>query len=84
MITPGGYSFSFSPETLTVSVGTTVIWTNRTSTPHTITSDAGMFNSGLNDPIESGFTFTFKFTKAGTYKYHCALHPTMTATIIVT
>ncbi|HZO72546.1 MAG TPA: plastocyanin/azurin family copper-binding protein [Ktedonobacteraceae bacterium] len=84
MITPGGYTFSFNPSTLTISVGTTVIWTNRTTTPHTITSDTGMFNSGLNDPIEAGFTFTYKFTKPGTYKYHCALHPTMTATITVT
>ncbi|HLG60352.1 MAG TPA: plastocyanin/azurin family copper-binding protein [Ktedonosporobacter sp.] len=84
MITPGGYTFSFNPVTLNISVGTTVIWTNRTTTPHTITSDTGMFNSGLNDPIEAGFTFTYKFTKPGTYKYHCALHPTMTATIIVT
>lgn len=84
MMTPGGYSFSFNPTTLTVSVGTTVIWTNRTTTPHTVTSDAGVFNSGLNNPIEAGFTYTFKFTKPGTYKYHCALHPTMTATIIVT
>lgn len=83
MITPGGYSFSFNPPTLTISVGTTVIWTNRTTTPHTITSDTGTFNSGLNDPIEAGFTFIYKFTKPGTYKYHCALHPTMTATIIV-
>lgn len=84
MITPGGYTFSFNPATLTISVGTTVIWTNRTTTPHTITSDTDTFNSGLNDPIEAGFTFTYKFTRSGTYKYHCALHPTMTATIIVT
>lgn len=84
MITPGGYTFSFSPVTLTVAAGTTVIWTNRTSTPHTITSDTVLFNSGLNDPIEAGFTFTYKFTKPGAYKYHCALHPTMVGTIIVT
>ncbi|HEU5228307.1 MAG TPA: plastocyanin/azurin family copper-binding protein [Ktedonobacteraceae bacterium] len=85
ILSPGGYSFAFNPETLTVSSGTTVIWTNRTNTPHTITSfDGTTFNSGLNDPIEAGFTFRFKFTKPGTYKYRCTLHPTMTATIIVT
>jgi len=84
MITPGGYTFSFSPAKLTVAVGTTVIWTNRTCTPHTITSDAVLFNSGLNHPLETGSTFTYKFTKPGTYKYHCALHPVMVGVIIVT
>lgn len=84
MVSPGGYSFAFSPATLTISVGTTVIWTNRTATPHTVTSDDGTsFNSTMNDPIEPSASFTFKFTKPGTYAYHCALHPTMTATIIV-
>lgn len=85
ILSPGGYSFAFNPTTLTISSGMTVIWTNRTSTPHTITSDDGTtFNSGLNDPIEAGMTFRFRFTKPGTYKYRCTLHPTMTATIIVT
>lgn len=79
-------SFVFSPSTLTIKVGTTVIWKNSTQTPHTVTSlDANKtFNSGDNTPINSNMTFSFTFTKAGTYKYQCDFHPqTMQATIIV-
>ncbi len=82
----GAYTLFFTPQTITISVGTTVTWTNRTSIPHTVTSDDGKsFDSGMANPIAEGMTFSFKFTKPGTYKYHCALHPTMmTGTIIVT
>ena len=79
-------SFIFSPKSLTIKVGTTVVWKNTTQTPHTVTSlDANKpFNSGDNTPINSNMTFSFKFTRAGTYKYQCDFHPqTMQAMIIV-
>jgi len=69
----------FSPKTLTVSVGTTVIWTNDGGIPHTVT-DNGVFDSG-NLPI--GATFKFTFTKRGTYHYICTYHPYMVGTISV-
>ena len=69
----------FSPKTLTVPVGTTVIWTNDGGIPHTVT-DNGVFDSG-NLPI--GATFKFTFTKRGTYHYICTYHPYMVGTIIV-
>jgi plastocyanin len=72
-------NFSFSPASLTVSVGTKVTWTNNDSTTHTVTDDHGAFNQSL----PPGQTFTFTFTKAGTYTYHCNIHRSMTATIIV-
>jgi plastocyanin len=72
-------NFSFSPASLTVSVGTKVTWTNNDSTTHTVTDDHGAFNQMLSP----GQTFTFTFTKAGTYTYHCNIHRSMTATIIV-
>ncbi|HLG60353.1 MAG TPA: plastocyanin/azurin family copper-binding protein [Ktedonosporobacter sp.] len=82
----GAYTLFFAPQTVTISVGTTVVWTNRTSISHTVTSDDGKsFDSGTANPITAGMTFSFKFTKPGTYKYHCALHPEMmVGTIIVT
>lgn len=82
----GVYTLFFAPQTVTISVGTTVTWTNRTSISHTVTSDDGKsFDSGMANPITAGMTFSFKFTKPGTYKYHCALHPEMmVGTIIVT
>ena len=78
-------SFGFNPATITITVGTTVTWTNKTSAPHTVTSDDGTsFDSGNSNPIAAnGGTFSFTFTKAGTFAYHCQIHPFMKATIIV-
>lgn len=73
-----GADFAFSPATLTVPLGTTVRWTNATSAPHTVT--AASFDSGT---IPSGGTYSHTFTQAGTFSYHCAFHPNMTGTIIV-
>jgi plastocyanin len=72
--------YAFVPKTLTVAVGTTVTWTNRDEEPHTVTSTAGDFSSPGLDTDEA---FSRKFTAPGTYTYFCALHPHMTATIIV-
>ena len=72
--------FAFTPSTLTVTVGTTVTWRNTTSAPHTVTSDDGTTFNGM---LSTGGTFTFTFTKAGTYAYHCNIHPYMKATIVV-
>ena len=78
-------NFSFGPATLTIPAGTTVTWTNTTGAPHTVTSDDGTsFDSNINTPISAnGGTFSFTFTKAGTFTYHCQIHPFMKATIIV-
>jgi plastocyanin len=73
--------FSFSPSSLSVPAGTTVTWTNNDSTAHTVTLDDGSASSG---DIATGSTFQHTFTAAGTYTYHCKIHPTMTATIVVT
>jgi len=72
--------FAFSPETLTISVGDTVIWTNKDSTTHTATADGGEFDSGN---LGNGDTFSYTFTTAGTFTYYCKIHTSMTATIIV-
>jgi plastocyanin len=73
-------SFAFSPQTLNIRVGITIIWKNNTTVPHTVTSDNGVFNSGTISP---GGTFSLIFTQAGTFAYHCNIHPFMTASIIV-
>ena len=72
--------FTFKPKSITIAVGTTVKWTNTTTVAHTVTSDTGVFNSGIINP---GGTFKFTFTQKGTFGYHCMIHPFMTATIIV-
>lgn len=72
--------FAFSPSTMTITAGETVTWTNTGKQPHTVTSDAGLFDSG---PLQSGQSFSHTFPSAGSFAYHCAIHPFMTATIIV-
>jgi plastocyanin len=84
MIITGSSGLAFSPASLTIKAGTTVVWKNTTSVSHTVTSDDGKsFDSGSANPIAPGATFSFTFNTAGTFAYHCAIHPFMMATIIV-
>jgi plastocyanin len=76
-------NFAFSPATLTVRAGTTVTWTNDDSPPHAIASDAGSPVTFSSSPLANGATFSFTFTQAGSYPYHCSIHPSMKGTIIV-
>ncbi len=66
----------FSPSSLTVPVNTIVQWTNNDAIQHTVTSTTvpanGAFDSSLINP---GTSVCFKFTTAGTYNYHCSIHP---------
>jgi plastocyanin len=85
-------NFAFTPQTLTVKPGTTVTWTNKDSVPHNLVSavslsttaaTTGLFTSGN---LGQGQTFSYTFTKAGTYYYLCSLHisqPSMHAKIVV-
>ena len=73
-------NFAFEPATLTVKPGTKVTWVNRDDEPHTATATDKRFNSKT---LENGDRFSTEFTQPGTYKYYCALHPKMTAQIIV-
>jgi len=80
-------NFAFAPSTITVPIGTTVTWTNNSALNggmamvHTSTSDTGLWDSG---PIQAGDSFSFIFNTAGTFSYHCAIHPSMQGTVIVT
>lgn len=72
--------FAFSPDTLTVKAGTKVTWTNSDSVSHTIVSDSGAFES---PSIANGNTFSYAFDTPGTFSYHCSIHPSMKAKIVV-
>jgi len=74
-------NLAFSPKTLTVAPGTTVMWTNKDSAPHTVTSDSG--STLASGDLSQGKSYTHTFTKAGTYTYHCTIHPFMHGTVIV-
>ena len=74
--------FAFTQSSVTVRVGTRVTWTNRKpAIQHTVTADDGSFGSAQ---LSAGASFSHVFTTAGTYAYHCSIHPDMTGTVTVT
>jgi plastocyanin len=71
---------AFNPATITISANTTITWTNKDAIAHTVTSDTKLFDSGS---IGANGTYSHTFTTAGTFSYHCTVHPTMTASVVV-
>jgi plastocyanin len=76
-------NYSFTPADITVKQGTTVTWTNKDSVAHTVTETDGQTGPSSSD-VNPGATYTFTFSKAGTYHYHCSIHPEMVGTVTVT
>ncbi len=70
--------FSFQPTILTVTLGSTVTWTNEDSAPHTATGDG--FDTGRLGRGDSG---SVTFDTPGEYDYICEYHPSMEGRIIV-
>jgi plastocyanin len=85
VVIPAGAEFlgsrAFAPPDLNVKTGTTVTWMNTDRDSHTTRSDVPGWNSGTISP---GRQFSFTFQASGTYPYHCAFHPGMTGTVVVT
>lgn len=86
----------FVNGTLTVMMGDTVTWIHADgNTAHTVTADDNSFDSspncgvgGLGVPLSQVClvepnTFGYKFTKAGSFPYHCKLHSSMTGNVTV-
>lgn len=73
-------NYAYSPATLTVKLGDTVTWTNQDSIGHSATADDNSFDTGI---LSQGQSKTITFNKAGTYTYHCRVHPYMHGTIVV-
>jgi plastocyanin len=72
-------NYAFTPDTVNISVNNTVTW-NWVGSPHTTTSDTGLWDSGV---FGIGHTFSQKFTSAGSFPFHCEVHPFMIGTIVV-
>ena len=71
----------FQPATVRVKAGEEVTWINSAAIPHTVTgSEDGKLSSAK---LNRGSMFSHIFEKSGTYTYFCALHPSMTGTVIV-
>lgn len=72
--------FTFKPANVTVDLGDTVNWTNKDPAPHTTVADNGAWTSPL---LNKNAVFAQTFKVAGTFTYHCSIHPSMTGKIIV-
>ncbi len=72
----------YSPSVITVVIGVnnTVTWMNNDTTFHTVTAVDKSFDSGNMNPAQ---TFSFTFTRTGTYNYVCVYHPWMKSTVVV-
>ena len=77
----------YLPNSLSISIGDTVVWKNDDDSPHTVTSGSPetggpdeIFDSSL---MKAGETFSHKFTQAGTFPYFCLIHPWMEGSIKV-
>ena len=73
-------NFAFSPASMTIKVGDSVTWTNQDSVGHSATADDNSFDTGV---LAQGKSGTITLSKAGTYTYHCRIHPMMHGIIIV-
>lgn len=71
---------SFSPATITVSVGDTITFTNRDGAPHTATAEDGSFTTAT---LSNGKSETIAFDTAGTFAFFCKIHPGMKGTVVV-
>lgn len=73
-------AWTFEPKELDVTLGATVTFTNTGNEVHTATSDDGTFDTGTLNP---GDAKTVMFHEAGTFAYHCSLHPWMQGQVVV-
>jgi plastocyanin len=71
---------AFAPDEVEIAVGGTVTWVNNDRASHTTTSNGAGWDSGSIGP---GRQFSRTYTAAGTFPYHCAIHPGMVGTVTV-
>lgn len=78
----GGNPFAFKPVTITIKVGTKVVWRNKTVAPHTVTAIGTAF-AGVKSSISQGQQTSYVFRHVGKFRYYCTYHPYMKATVVV-
>ncbi len=91
-ISPGSSNPSatefFVPKDITVKSGTSVTWTNKDTTIHTVVEGtpggAGATPAFDSSIIAPNATWENTFDKAGEFNYYCSLHPFMTGKVTVT
>ena len=73
-------NLNFSPNTITIKAGDTVVWTNSDDRDHTVIAADNSFDSGN---ISNGKTYEHRFPNAGKFPYACSYHPRMKGTVVV-
>lgn len=89
--------YYFTPDTITVQAGSTVTWINNGTVDHQVASDSNsavtFATPAISPPMGGGGygggtgpgRSALTFHTAGTFPYHCAIHPTlMHGTVVVT
>ncbi len=71
--------FAFRPKRVEIPQGTRVLWVNRGSEAHTVTSTTGKFDSGELAP---GERYSKRFKQTGVFKYMCEIHPEMRGKVL--
>jgi plastocyanin len=72
-------NYTYTPDTVTITVGQSVCWQNTGQLMHTVTEYLGRFNGSL----PGGQTFVRTFTSSGSIPYSCQQHSNMSGTVIV-
>lgn len=63
------YDYAFNPTPITVHVGDTVTWTNKSVDAHNVS-----IGSVVSPDLGTGGTFSHTFTKPGSFSYLCTIH----------
>jgi plastocyanin len=74
-------AWTFDPSEITVAAGGSVTFVDAGKEAHTATADGASFDTGTLNPGESK---AVTFDEAGSFAYHCSLHPWMKGTVVVT
>jgi len=78
-------NLQFGPD-LTVAAGTSVMFTNKDTVPHTATEGSNGVKAAdarFDLQLPLGASASYTFADAGTYKVTCTIHATMNMTITV-
>ena len=73
-------NFKFDPAELSIAAGDSVTFTNADGAPHTVTDDAGGFDTGT---LAKGTAGDLTFADKGEFHYHCNFHRGMKGVIKV-
>jgi plastocyanin len=73
-------NFSFTPASVTIKPGDTIVFENHDDIPHLVVDGAGKFRSRA---LDTNDRFSVSFDKPGAIAYFCGLHPQMKGTIVV-